>query len=53
MGGDYSDLRWLALGVRGLTLRGRELYRQMGFRDIAPYRYNPIPGSTFMELTLG
>ena len=30
----------------------QELYRQMGFREIAAYRYNPIPGTTFMELTM-
>lgn len=25
------------------------LYRKMGFTDIAPYRFNPIPGALFME----
>jgi GNAT superfamily N-acetyltransferase len=25
------------------------LYRQTGFADIAPYRFNPIPGALFME----
>jgi len=28
------------------------LYRAMGFREIPPYRANPIAGSTFMELEL-
>lgn len=28
------------------------LYRSLGFREIAPYRLNPIPGALFMELTL-
>jgi len=28
------------------------LYRSLGFKPIAPYRYNPIEGATFMELLL-
>lgn len=28
------------------------LYRSLGFRSIAPYRYNPIEGAAFMELDL-
>jgi len=28
------------------------LYRSMGFYEIEPYRYNPIKGAVFMELTL-
>ncbi|HET9939730.1 MAG TPA: GNAT family N-acetyltransferase [Candidatus Eisenbacteria bacterium] len=28
------------------------LYRAAGFRDIAPYRANPVPGALFMEIEL-
>lgn len=28
------------------------LYESLGFRDVAPYRVNPVPGARFMELTL-
>jgi putative acetyltransferase len=31
----------------------RSLYRSMGFVEIAPYRFNPIPGALYMELKLG
>ena len=29
-----------------------KLYESLGFRDIAPYRYNPIEKSRYMELSL-
>ncbi len=32
--------------------RARSLYQTLGFREIPPYRYNPIPGTAFMELRL-
>ena len=42
--------------VRLDTVPGMEaaqaLYRALGFRAIAPYRENPIPGAAFLELEL-
>ena len=32
--------------------RARGLYRALGFREIPPYRFNPIPGTAFLELRM-
>jgi putative acetyltransferase len=31
---------------------GLALYRRLGFREIAPYTINPVPGAVFLELEL-
>jgi ribosomal protein S18 acetylase RimI-like enzyme len=38
--------------VAGKMDRAIAMYRQMGFREIAPYRENPMPEVLYMELSL-
>ena len=39
--------------VEPLMIDAAGLYRKLGFREIAPYRANPVPGTVYMELDLG
>ena len=31
----------------------QRLHEDLGFRDLAPYRFNPVSGTRYMELRLG
>lgn len=45
----YSRMRLDTVPSMG---RAQDLYRTLGFREIPPYRFNPIPGTAFLELRL-
>lgn len=45
----YSSMRLDTVPSMG---RAQDLYRTLGFREIPPYRFNPIPGTAFLELRL-
>jgi len=47
-----AGYRRMVLDTLPIMKEAKRLYESLGFRDIAPYRANPIPGARFMALDL-
>jgi putative acetyltransferase len=50
--GRTAGFRVMRLDTLPSMTAAQALYRALGFREIAPYRFSPVVGNLYMELTL-
>jgi ribosomal protein S18 acetylase RimI-like enzyme len=50
--GKAAGYRAMRLDTLPTMTSAHRLYRQLGFREVPPYRYYPVSGTSFMELAL-
>jgi putative acetyltransferase len=48
----HLDYRTMLLDALPSMTRAQELYTSLGFKPTAAYRYNPVPGTSFLRLEL-
>jgi ribosomal protein S18 acetylase RimI-like enzyme len=44
--------RWMRLDTLPQMIGAQKLYESVGFREIEAYRFNPVPGTRFLEVDL-
>ena len=50
--GKAANYHAMRLDTLPTMTAAQELYRQLGFREVEAYRYNPVHGTSFMQLDL-